>query len=125
MKTYKELANDNKYLYGQLENCTMLMGLALLSRQDKTYKAYQVLKDEIKIQIEINLQLIENIWESPIIERSAKHHSPDKMIKFEARVIEFYKSNSNLTFSEISYKTHVSKSIVEQSINKYLSSKYG
>lgn len=128
MKTYHQLATENRYLYGKAENCTMLMGLAMLKKQDRLYDDYKILRGDLLKQIEVNLELIEDIWESQIVPeedeplaifnvRSAKRLSEADLSKL--RIMELYKENVSYSVAYIAAQSKCSLDDVRDVIKMY------
>lgn len=125
MKTYEELASENKYLYGQLENCTLLIGHALLHNEDDSYMNYTILKQDILDKINHNLELIETIWETPVSIRSARKIPILILSRNEELILSYYKLNPKTTCREIAIKLNLTKCYVENIITQYIAGKYG
>jgi hypothetical protein len=120
-KSYKQLADENKVLYAQLENCTMLMGKATTDGDFKLHMEYYFAKMNIKQLIENNLELIEKIWETPIITIDQK--SGKKKMFFEERIIQTYLNNKELNCKVIARKTNNTIAVVEDVLTRYLITK--
>ncbi len=123
--TYKILSEQNKYLYGQLEHCTLMMGLALLEGKTDNYNNFLSARSDINEKIEINLQLIEDIWSAPVIPRPAKKMSFYKRTANELKVIATYKEKPDIGVSGIAYLLNLGSDFVEYTINNYITKKYG
>jgi hypothetical protein len=123
--TYKILSEQNKYLHGQLEQCTLMMGHCLLNNQDTQYSEFAELKIQIKQKIETNLQLIWDIWHAPIIERPAKKSGIYRIVRKELEVIAMYTADPTIRVQEIAKRLVVGRDFAEQTINQYITKKYG
>ena len=60
--TYKQLCDENKYLFGQLENLTLLIGHAIVTKDNKSHSYYLEATADLKTRINRNLDLMEQIW---------------------------------------------------------------
>jgi hypothetical protein len=57
---YKEICRMNKYLYGELERCTLMHNY--LREVGGNYASYTLQKNKLKIAININLKRLDFIW---------------------------------------------------------------
>lgn len=118
-KTYTQLCAENKYLYGQLENCTLLMGKATLDVDFKKHMEYYVARMRVMEIIDQNLDLIEELWNKPVA-TPEEARKKKNLLRFEYRIIKAYKESGDASFNEIANKLHTSKDVVENVIIRYL-----
>jgi hypothetical protein len=114
-KSYLQLAAENRLLFEKAEDCTLMMGYSLLNGQDEIYKQYRSLRGEMLSAVDVNLELIQAIWDKPIISSIE-----DTLRKYnEKKIISLYKENQYYSATYIANKVGCQVKEVKQVIADY------
>lgn len=115
--TYLELATENKYLYGQLEHCSLMMGVCLMEGNISNYNDYLIVRSGIRDKIEINLELIEDIWNTPV--RPAAKRPINTNFRNESNLIKRLTAEPETTVKQLARLFHITEKVVLNIVKKY------
>jgi hypothetical protein len=118
VKSYTELSSDNKVLFEKAEDCTLLMGLALLKKQDQLYREYKALRKEILEQVDVNLELIEVIWTEQVA-NNASERMKGELTATNRKIVDLYTENSYYSIAYIANQVGCNIKQVTHIIDNY------